>query len=343
MVKRSLAIDAMGGDKGPSEIIEGVSLALKGCLKEDTFFIVGNEQVLKPLLREKSLLQNEHIQVVHASEIIEMDENPLKAIKRKKDSSMMRALDLVKSGAANALISCGNTGSLMAGGTIKVRTLPGVERPAIGSIIPSNGCQYVLIDAGANPDPKPEHLVQNAIMGSCYAEATLGIQNPRVGLLSTGTEEGKGTDFIRMVHGSLKNLPRGVIDYRGPVEGFQLFENHVDVVVCDGFVGNILLKTSESLFEMIKSVLKEEMTATPIRKLGAFLARGAFIGMKKKLNPVAFSGAPFLGLKGNVLKAHGSSDRFYIAGAIGMAREVLKKDMLSEIQRKVELANNKNL
>jgi glycerol-3-phosphate acyltransferase PlsX len=226
----------------------------------------------------------------------------------------------------------------MAGGTIKIRPLPGVDRPAIGSIIPSNNCNFVLIDAGANPEPKPIHLVHNAIMGSIYAKIVLNIPNPRVGLLTIGTEEGKGTELVQQSHQMLKQLGN-VINYTGPVEGFQLFANQVDVVVCDGFVGNILLKTAESLFEMIKTVLKEELNATPIRKIGALMSKGAFTGMKKRLNPVEFAGAPFLGLKGNVLKAHGSSDRHYIKGAIGMARRVVQFEMLSEIEKSIETAN----
>lgn len=339
MVKRSLAIDAMGSDKGPAEIIEGIALALRGCHASDTFFICGDEAILKPLLSQSGLSDEKRIQIVHATQVISMDEKPLRAIKQKKDSSMFRALELVKEGKAQAVISCGNTGSLMAGGTIKVRPLKGVERPAIGTIIPSNGCHYVLIDAGANPEPKPEHLVHNGIMGSCYAKTVLGIERPRVGLLTIGTEEGKGTELVQLAHEKFKKINGEIINYFGPVEGFQLFDNQVDVVVCDGFVGNILLKTSESLFEMIKTVLKEELTATPIRKLGALLSKGAFEGMKRKLNPVAFAGAPFLGLQGNVLKAHGSSDRYYIEGAIGMAHTVIQHDMLAEIQENVETAN----
>lgn len=338
MVKRCLAIDAMGSDKGPAEIIEGVSLALDGCLEGDLFYLAGDENILNPILEQKALLNDPRIKVIHASEVVHMDEKPLQAIKKKKDSSMVRGMELVKDGEAGALISCGNTGALMAGGTIKIRPLPGVDRPAIGSIIPSNNCNFVLIDAGANPEPKPIHLVHNAIMGSIYAKIVLNIPNPRVGLLTIGTEEGKGTELVQQSHQMLKQLGN-VINYTGPVEGFQLFANQVDVVVCDGFVGNILLKTAESLFEMIKTVLKEELNATPIRKIGALMSKGAFTGMKKRLNPVEFAGAPFLGLKGNVLKAHGSSDRHYIKGAIGMARRVVQFEMLSEIEKSIETAN----
>src|SRR5690606_15812673 len=266
------------------------------------------------------------ISILHASEVIAMGDKPLQAIKRKKDSSMVRAIELVKSGQANVVLSCGNTGSLMAGGTIKLRTLEGVDRPALATVIPNQKKHFILIDAGANPEARPEHLVHNAILGSIYCRIALGVESPRVGLLTIGTEEGKGNELTHLTHELLKRI-RPMINYTGPIEGCHVFEYQVYVVVCDGFVGNILLKTCESLFHTLKGYLKDELTRTPVRKLGALLAMGAFKEMKAQLNPDTYGGAPLLGLKGNVLKAHGSSNRIAIMNAIRIGNEMVTHHM----------------
>lgn len=335
-----IAIDAMGGDKGPEEIIEGVCLALNKLPKLGSVILVGNQEILQPLITEKGLDREERVVVHHASEIIEMNDAPLQSLKRKKDSSMVRAIELVKNGRAKVLLSCGNTGSLMAGGTIKLRTLRGVDRPALATVIPSKSNHFVLIDAGANPEAKPEHLVHNAILGKIYGQIALGIKNPRIGLLTIGTEEGKGNDLTYDAHILLKKVG-DLINYQGPIEGFHVFDNHVDVVVCDGFVGNILLKTCESLFHTLKDYLKEEITKTPIRKLGALLSMGAFKAMKQQLDPDHYGGAPLLGLNGNILKAHGSSNRTAIMNAIRIGTEIIANDMNAHILDEVYEANKR--
>lgn len=335
-----VAVDAMGGDLGPAEVVEAVQLAFQQVPKLSKILLVGDQAVLDPELRRTGLTGHPKIAVHHASEAVTMDDKPLLSLKRKKDASMFRAIELVKEGKAKALISCGNTGCLMAGGTIKLRTLPGVDRPALATVIPTKNRHFVLIDAGANPEARPEHLVHNAILGSIYCRIALGVASPRVGLLTIGTEEGKGNERIHLTHELLKKTG-SLVNYSGPIEGFHVFEDQVDVVVCDGFVGNILLKTCESLFHTLKDYLKEELTATPVRKLGAFLAMGAFKEMKRQLNPDSYGGAPLLGLKGNILKAHGSSNRAAIMNAIRMGSEMVAHHMNDHIIEDVAAANQR--
>lgn len=333
-----IAVDAMGGDLGPPEVVEAVKLAFQNVPKLSKVILVGDQAVLDPELARAGLSQNPNISVHHASEVIAMDDKPLPSLKRKKDASMFRGIELVKKGNAKVLISCGNTGALMAGGTIKLRMLPGVDRSALATVIPNKNRHFVLIDAGANPEARPEHLMHNAILGSIYCRIALGVESPRIGLLTIGTEEGKGNELTHQTHELLKSV-RSLINYSGPIEGFHVFDNQVDVVVCDGFVGNILLKTCESLFHTLKDYLKEELTATPVRKLGAFLAMGAFKEMKQQLNPDSYGGAPLLGLKGNILKAHGSSNRMAMMNAIRMGTEMVAHHMNDHIIEDVAKAN----
>ncbi|MEM9026244.1 MAG: phosphate acyltransferase PlsX [Verrucomicrobiota bacterium] len=267
-----------------------------------------------------------------------MDEKPILALKKKRDSSMMRAIELVKDGAAQAVLSCGNTGALMAGGTLKLRTQKGIERPALATAIPCRDGHFVLVDAGANPDSRPEHLVHNAILGSYYAEIGLGVKKPKVGLLTIGTEEGKGNERTSQTHDLLKEL-KGIINYQGLIEGFQTYEGEVDVVVCDGFVGNILLKSSESLYKFLIDTIKNEVKLNPVHFAGAALMKGAFSSVKNKLSPDQYGGAPLLGLKGNVLKAHGSSNRYAIASAIRIGIEIAQQDMVGATHDAITKAN----
>ncbi len=336
----ALAIDAMGGDRGPAEVAEGIALAFEANQVPDELIIVGQEDVLRPLLSVKGLLGQDFLRIHHATEVIGMDEKPTDSLRKKRNSSMLQGIELVKEGQAQAILSSGNTGSLMAGGTVRLRPLEGIERPALATVMPGtrrNG-KWCLIDAGANPDAKPEHLAHNAILGSHYMRGAHGVHSPKVGLLSIGTEEGKGGQRVAEPHQLLKSLG-GLINYQGPVEGFQVYNDEVDVVVCDGFVGNILLKGSESLFHTILTILREELGSNLRTKAGALLARGAFKGMKDRLNPEGFGAAPLLGLKGHVLKAHGSSNRFSFASAIKIAKELLQHDLIAGISKDVETAN----
>jgi glycerol-3-phosphate acyltransferase PlsX len=251
---------------------------------------------------------------------------------------MMRAIELVKNDDASIVVSCGNTGSLVTGAALKLRTMEGVDRPALAAVIPRENGHFILVDAGANPDAKPEHLVHNAILGSHYCRVVLGVPSPRVGLLTIGTEEGKGNALTTEAHEQLKKIG-GLLNYAGPIEGFQVFEDHVDIVVCDGFVGNICLKSWESLAGFVSAILKNELRAGPLRMLGATFSRGAFRALKKRINPERYGGAPLLGLKGDILKAHGSSNRHAIKSAIHAASEILKADMNHRIEADIARAN----
>jgi len=326
-----LAIDAMGGDLGPAEVVAGVRLALRNHSSRLRIMLVGDQSALERHVADEGLNSDNRVEIFHASEIIGMDEKPIAALKHKKDSSMVRAIELVKDGRAHAVLSLGNTGALMAGGTLRLRPMEGIARPALATVIPSRGHKFVLIDAGANPDADPVHLLHNALLGKEYARCALGIKTPRVGLLTIGTEEGKGSEKILEAHALLKGA-NGLFNYCGPVEGFQLFRNEVDVVVCDGFTGNILLKTLESCFDMLKSFLKEELMENPVRKAGALLSMGAYNAVKKELNPESLGGAPLLGLNRLVIKAHGSSKRGHVAGAIRIAGEALQHEITSAIR-----------
>ena len=333
-----IAVDAMGGDLGPGEVVAAVKLALAQSPNLNPVTLVGDEAVLGPLLAHYGLKRSERLHVLHATEVITMDDKPLVALKRKKDSSMVRAIELVKAGEANVVVSCGNTGALMACGTLRLRTMEGVARPALAAVVPRQGGHFVLIDAGANPESKPEHLVHNSILGGHYCRVMLGIPSPRVGLMSIGTEDGKGNALITETNELLKRID-GIINYVGPIEGFQVFAEHVDVVVCDGFVGNIMLKSWESLEKFIRGMLKEELRANPMRATGALLSKGAFAALKDRINPERYGGAPLLGLRGNILKAHGSSNRNAIKSAIRAAGEIIKADMNQRMEEDISRAN----
>jgi glycerol-3-phosphate acyltransferase PlsX len=333
-----IAVDAMGGDLGPVEVVEAVKLALQQDHGLNPVTLVGDEAVLRPLVDKAGIKDPTHVTIHHASEIITMQDKPLQALKRKKDSSMVRAIELVKEGHASVVVSCGNTGALMAGGTLKLRTMEGVARPALGAVVPRENGHFVLIDAGANPEAKPEHLLHNAILGSHYCSLMLGLPSPRIGLMTIGTEEGKGNALVAETHELLKRA-NGIINYTGPIEGFQVFADHVDIVVCDGFVGNIMLKSWESLVNFFTGMLKEELRANPLRMSGAFLAQGAFKALKERVNPERYGGAPLLGLRGNVLKAHGSSNRYAIRSAIRAANAMIKADLNHRIEADVQRAN----
>lgn len=333
----TIALDLMGSDRGPHELLEGVALALKRTCFASQLILVGKAELIHPFLKDKGLDNDSRLQVHPASEVIGMDEKPVQSLK-KKEASMVKALELVKSGQADALLSCGNTGSLMAGGTIKLRPMEGIDRPALASVIPTQKSCFILIDAGANPEAEPRHLLQNAFLGSHYAEIILKKERPKVCLLTIGTEEGKGTSCVNEAHSLLKQM-NGLLNYGGLIEGFSVFDGGVDVIVCDGFVGNILLKSWESLFANMKHFLKEELMQNPWRKLGAWLSQGAFKEMKTRLSPESYGGAPLLGLKGTVMKAHGSSNRYAIMNALRTTQDILSHKLNAHIHSSIQEAN----
>lgn len=332
-----IAIDVMGADLGIREMILGVKLALEELGDQLAVTLVGDQAQIQELLKECGLSGYSRLSIQHASQVIEMDEKPTQSLK-KKDSSIVKALELLKEKKVDAMVSCGNTGSLVAGGTIKLRPMPGLERPALSSIIPSKDRHFILVDAGANPDPDPIQLVHNAILGSNHCRVALGIDRPTVGLLTIGTEEGKGTERIQETHQLLKKID-GLISYTGLIEGFHVFDRDVDVVVCDGFVGNILVKTCEGLFHTLKRLFIKELTKNPWRKIGAFLSMGAFKAIKSQFNPDRYGAAPLLGINGTVLKSHGSSNRNALMNAIKAAVRIVSHDMNDQIQKDVEEAD----
>jgi glycerol-3-phosphate acyltransferase PlsX len=334
-----IAVDAMGGDLGPAEVVDAVRLAFRQYPGLNPITLVGDEAVLKPLLQRAGLSHRSDLGIFHASEVVTMDDKPLMALKRKKDSSMVRAIELVKEGQARVVVSCGNTGALMAAGTLRLRTMEGVARPGLAAVVPRENGHFVLIDAGANPEAKPEHLVHNAILGSHYCRVMLGIAQPRVGLMTIGTEEGKGNTLITETNELLRRMG-DLLNYAGPIEGFHVFAEHVDVVVCDGFVGNIMLKSWESLVKFFSGMLREELQANPIRATGALLSKGAFSALKERINPERYGGAPLLGLRGNILKAHGSSNRHAIKSAIHAASQIIRADMNQRIEADIARAND---
>jgi phosphate acyltransferase len=337
--KGRIAVDAMGSDLGPPEIVAAAKLAISEFRELSPITLVGNEAVLKPLVAEAGLAGHEKLSIFHASEVITMDDKPLLALKRKKDASMIRAIELVKAGEAGAAVSCGNTGCLVGAGILKLRTLDGIDRAALAPVIPRAGGHFILIDAGANPEAKPDHLVHNAILGSHFCRMELGVERPRVGLLTIGTEEGKGNALIAETHESLKRIG-DVINYIGPVEGFQVFCDEVDVVVCDGFVGNICLKSWESLAKFFSNELKSQLKTNPVRMAGAALAKGAFDALRNRIKPERYGGAPLLGLRGNLIKAHGSANRQALKNAIHDASEMIKIDLNQRIEADIARAND---
>jgi glycerol-3-phosphate acyltransferase PlsX len=309
----------MGGDHGCSVVVSGVNMALRGAGKQsiETLFLVGAEAEVRAALEQNGCADS-RVQVVNATQVVTMEDNPLTAIRRKKDSSVVRAVGLVARGQADAVISLGNTGGLVAAATFGMGRLPGVKRPAIVTIMPTVRSHFVLLDAGANPECEALHLFQFAIMGSVCAREILGMAQPRVGILSNGSEDFKGTELTQQ---AAEMCRQSDLNFLGYVEGTEIFADRVDVVVTDGFVGNIVLKTSEGLGKTILHMLKSELTATPIRKFGALLARSGFKTLKAKMDPEAHGGARIVGLNGTVVKVHGSASDRVVANALRQIAE----------------------
>lgn len=329
-----IVVDVMGGDHGCGVVIEGVKRALDADEKLGEIYLVGNHAEIKAALAA-SKCEDPRVRIVHASEVLTMEDKPTAALRKKKDSSMARAMELVAEGRAEAVISLGNTGGILATATFKLRTLPGVERAGIATVIPAPENEFVLLDAGANAECKPIHLAQYAVMGSVYSREILGYKKPRVGLLSNGTEESKGTELTREAYKLCQQLD---LNFLGYVEGYDMFNNSVDVVVCDGFVGNIVLKTCESLALSLMGMLKRELKRNPKRMLGAYLAQEGLRVIKRRMDPELHGGAPLLGLNGIVMKAHGSSRERSIMSAIRITAETIKHQTNQVITREIQAA-----
>jgi glycerol-3-phosphate acyltransferase PlsX len=326
-----IALDAMGGDFGPPNIVGGAVMALKEYAHIQKLFLVGDTGRIETELKQHGC-NDRRIEIVHATQVVEMSDGAVDAVRRKKDSSVSRAVDLVKKGDASAIVSAGHTGAAVAATTIKLRTLPGVDRPGIAAVIPSETNIFVLIDAGANSDPRPDHLVQYAIMGSVYSRHVLGYPKPTVGLMSIGDEDMKGSDLTKEV---FKLLKQSGLNFRGNIEGHDLFADPVEVVVCDGFVGNVILKTCESIGDAIFKWLKHELMKTKIRMAGAYLARNAFLTIKKKVNYEEYGGMPLLGVNGICIIAHGASTPLAIKNALRVAAESIEQQVNPHIVEEV--------
>ena len=317
-----LALDAMGGDHAPSINIGGALDALRLYPKLKHLFLVGEQRVLEDECARQGLeLRDARVSIVHAPEVIGMSEPGAKTVRRKKLSSINVAMDLVHGGHADAFVSAGNTGAVVAAATLKLRTLKGVDRAGIATAIPNEYGLCSILDAGANPEAKPEHLVAYAVMGTAFARHVLGVKNPRVGLMSNGEEDEKGTTFTKETFKLLKQT-RG-IHFIVTVEGHDLFETELDVVLCDGFTGNVMLKTVESTAKAVSKWLKAEITASPLRMLGALIAKGAFTALKEKSSYETYGGSPLLGVNGVVIIAHGSSSALAVRNAIRVGIETV--------------------
>lgn len=330
-----IAVDVMGGDHGCGVVAEGVRMALDSNLGVEEVHLVGIQEEIESAARQHGLA-DKRITIHHASEVLTMEDKPVLGLRRKKDCSILRAVNLVKDGMADAVISPGNTGGVVAASTIRLRPLAGVERPAIATIIPHEAGEFVLLDSGATVDCRPIHLLHYAIMGSVYSQQILGKPNPRVGLMSVGTEESKGNDLTFEAH---KLCRKADFNFLGNVEGHDLFSGRVDVVVCDGFVGNIMLKTCESMAVGIFTWLKHELMRNPLRQLGALLARSAFRPLRERMNPDSYGGAPLLGLNGNVMIAHGSAGALAIKNAMNVAVHSVRNNINEKILHQVAAAN----
>ncbi len=330
-----IALDAMGGDFGPPNIVSGAVMALRAYSHIEKLFLVGDTPKIEAEL-EKHACNDGRIEIVHATQVVEMTDGAVAAVRRKKDSSVSRAVDLVKKGDASAIVSAGHTGAAVAATTIKLRTLPGIDRPGIAAVIPTQTNIFVLIDAGANSDARAEHLLQYGIMGSVYSRHVLGYKNPEVGLMSIGGEDVKGTDLTKEV---FKMLKQSNLNFRGNIEGHDLFDHPVEVVVCDGFVGNVILKTCESIAGAIFKWLKHELTQSKIRMAGAYLARHAFLAIKKKTNYEEYGGMPLLGVNGICIIAHGASTPLAIKNALRVAAESIEQQVNPHIIEEVRRYN----
>ena len=329
-----LAVDVMGGDQGPAELLHGIRLGLAADASITEVRVVGPEDSLRALAREVKL-DDPRVVFHHAGDVLTMEDDPAVAVRRKKDSSLMRALELLREQTSDAVISSGNTGALVAGATVRVGRLDGIRRPSLACIMPSRTGAFVLLDGGANPDCTPEILLQFAVMGSVYFKAMLGVANPRVGVLSNGSEESKGTDLTR---GALELIRKTPLNCVGYSEGCDLFNGGVEVGVCDGFVGNLILKTAEGLGQTVGYLLRTELTANPIRKVGALLASGGLRRIKERMNPETYGGAPILGLRGSVVKIHGSAKRLALKNAILQSARAVNQRLNEDIVREMARA-----
>jgi glycerol-3-phosphate acyltransferase PlsX len=331
-----IVLDAMGSDNCPGPEVEAALEAVR--LFGDEIFLVGPEEQLRNLLT-KSNPNEPRVRIIDAPETISMNDKglglALKAKRKGSKTSMAIGMDLVQQGQADAFVTAGNTGGALATAYYRLGTIPGVERPGLTALFPVKNGYCVVLDIGANPDCKPEHLLQFAVMGSVYSQAVRGIEQPRVGLLSNGEETGKGNELVK---GTYPLLQASGLNYVGNVEGKELFGGEVDVVVTDGFTGNVLLKSSEAVARLITDILRQELTSSTVTKIGALLAKPAFKKIRKMLDPGEVGAAPLLGVNGLVFIGHGRSDAHAVLSAVQTARQAVEADLLSKLQTAIQEA-----
>jgi len=324
--KMKVVVDGMGGDNSPKAIVEGCVLAQKEY--DIDIIITGKEELIKKEL-EKYEYNSEKITVVDAREVISTNETPVKALKTKKDSSLVKALELVKNKDADAIVSAGSTGAFLAGCTLIVKRIKGVSRPALAPVLPGKTGPFMIVDVGANADCKPHYLAQFAKMGKVYFENVLNVNNPTVGLINIGSEEEKGNELTKEAHQLLK---KENINFIGNVEPREIPKGEVNVLVCDGFVGNTAIKMYEGVAETILSELKTEIMSSTITKIGGFLLKPVFKKFKKHYDYKEYGGAAFLGVNGICIKAHGSSDGRAIKNAIKLAKNYYDANILDKFK-----------
>jgi phosphate acyltransferase len=328
-----IALDAMGSDRAPRPEIEGAVQAARH--HHVRVLLVGRQQMLHAELSRYPAAAGLPLEIVHASEVIAMGDKAVQAVRAKRDSSLRVGLRLVRERRAAGFVTAGNTGAAMATAKMVLGGIPGVDRPALAAVFPTAvGTTAILLDVGANVDCKPHNLEQFAVMGEIYFRSMFGTRRPRVGLLSIGEEEGKGNDLTRDAFHLLKQLP---LNFIGNVEGRDLYNGSVDVIVADGFVGNVALKTSEGVANLVRATLKESLKATITRQVGYLLSRSAFSDFKKRLDHTEYGGAPLLGVKGVCFITHGSSNANAIKNAIRVAAEFAERRINDKIERELAL------
>jgi glycerol-3-phosphate acyltransferase PlsX len=325
-----IALDAMGGDHAPSEVVKGALLAAAEYPIE--ILLVGQEEVVHKELAAAAATTPKNIEVVDAREVVEMDDTAIAPIRRKRNSSIRICANLVAEGRADAFVSAGNTGATWTSARVVMGMIDGVSRPALAAIVPNSKGFTLLLDVGANVDAKPNHLREFAVMGHFYAQMVFGIESPRVGLLSIGEEEGKGNELTKEVFRVLKETG---LNFIGNAEGRDVYNGNADVVVCDGFIGNVVLKASEALGEMITRTIRDELMRNWRRKLGGLLARSAFDELKARMDYSEYGGAPLLGVKGGCIVCHGRSNAKAIKNAVRVARSFAMNRIDEKIQERI--------
>lgn len=323
-------IDAMGGDNAPQAIVEGCVLAQKEMPSLHITFTGKKDIILKEL--EKYETDKQRINIVNATEVIDMAESPVVAIRSKRDSSLVKGMQLLRDGEGSVFITAGSTGATIAGATLIVKRLKGVKRPALAPLLPTEKGKAILIDCGANAESRPSFLAQFALMGSIYMQKVEGIASPRVGLVNNGAEPGKGTELTKAAYKLIEKMP---VNFIGNAEGRDLVSGDYDVIVCDGFTGNIILKFMEGLGGMLFSMLKKELNSSARTKVGAALAMPAFRNFKKSMDYTEYGGALLLGVNGGVVKAHGSSNAKAIRSTLRQAVGFIEGDVVNVIKEEI--------